>query len=82
MTGIKNTVAMFRARVIFLAVFLVITLGLVPSQAWAWGSATHAYIADRLGSTQGETNLNEIYGAMALDTFNSLRFPLSIPAPR
>ena len=69
---------MFQTRVIFLAVFLINTLGLVPSQAWAWGSATHAYIADRLGSTQGLTNLNEIYGAMALDTFN---YPYPFDSP-
>jgi hypothetical protein len=72
MTGIKNIGAICRFRVVFLTVCLVITLGLMPSQAWAWGSATHAYIADKLGSTQGLTNLNEIYGAMALDTFNYL----------
>ncbi|MEJ2093074.1 MAG: PEP-CTERM sorting domain-containing protein [Syntrophobacterales bacterium] len=72
MTRIKNTMAVCQARVIFLPLLLVTMLGLIHSQAWAWGSATHAYIADRLGSTQGLTNLNEIYGAMALDTFNYL----------
>ncbi len=43
-----------------------------PLPVWAWGSATHAHVADRLGAGQGAANLNEIYGAMALDTFNYL----------
>ncbi len=72
MTGLRKTTVRFRGRGLCMTVFLVIALGLVHAQAWAWGSATHAYIADKLGSTQGETNLNEIYGAMALDTFNYL----------
>lgn len=53
-----------RLAVTLLAVFL-----LCPIQVWAWGSATHAYIADKLGAKAGLANLNEIYGAMALDTF-------------
>ena len=50
---------------------MLLLLGLLlwPQQVLAWGSATHAHVADRLGASQGAANLNEIYGAMALDTF-------------
>jgi hypothetical protein len=53
---------------------LPLLLGLIlwPAQIWAWGSATHAHVADKLGAVDGAANLNEIYGAMALDTFNYL----------
>jgi hypothetical protein len=60
----------YGGRGLLLAISLVMALGLGHSQAYAWGSATHAYIADKLGATQGTANLNEIYGAMGLDTFN------------
>jgi len=55
----------------------LLLLGLLvwPAQVWAWGSATHAHVADRLGAVDGAANLNEIYGAMALDTFNYLFDP-------
>jgi len=56
-----------RLAVALLAVFL-----LCPIQVWAWGSATHAHIGDKLGAISGLANLNEIYGAMGLDTFNYL----------
>ncbi len=53
---------------------LLLVLGLLlwPVQVLAWGSATHAHVADLLGAVSGAANLNEIYGAMALDTFNYL----------
>jgi len=41
-----------------------------PTKASAWSEATHAYIADHTGKTSGFRNYNEIYGAMAPDTFN------------
>lgn len=49
---------------------VVITLILFASNAFPWGSATHAYIADNIGKTFPLRNLNEIYGAMAADIFN------------
>jgi hypothetical protein len=45
---------------------------ILASQAFAWGSATHAYIDDRLGKQGPVRNLNEIYGGMATDVFNYL----------
>ena len=40
----------------------------VPSSAFAWGQATHAYFARGLG--QGKLNSQEIYGATVPDLFN------------
>jgi hypothetical protein len=57
------------------AMVLLLGLLLCPAPVWAWGSATHAHVADRLGAVDGAANLNEIYGAMAMDTFNYLFDP-------
>lgn len=54
------------------------SLGLASSQAYGWGSGTHNYVADVLGSTQGSSNYQEMYGAMALDTFNFRFDPYSV----
>jgi len=50
----------------------IILLALVffSSEAFPWGSATHAYIDDQLNKQKGTKNLNEIYGGMAPDMFN------------
>jgi len=40
------------------------------SEAFPWGSATHAYIDDLIGKTKRSRNINEIYGGMAPDMFN------------
>ncbi len=52
------------------ACFLMIIF--VSSTAFAWGSATHAYIDDQLMKKKGLKNLNELYGAMSPDIFNFL----------
>ena len=68
MKEIRNKTANGWGRGLVIAIALLMTLGLVHTQALAWGSATHAYIANILGASQGTTaNLNEIYGAMAPD---------------
>jgi len=54
------------------------SMGLASSQAYGWGSGTHNYVADVLGSTQGLSNYQEMYGAMALDTFNFKFDPYSV----
>ena len=55
---------------------LVLILGLGASQAWAWGSATHTYIDDRLNRQgPGQKNLGEMYGGVAPDLFNYLFAP-------
>lgn len=50
----------------------IILLALVTfsSDAFSWGSATHAYIDDHLGKKGVVKNANEIYGGMAPDVFN------------
>jgi len=52
----------------------VICLGLTLSfsEAFSWGFATHAYIDDHLGKKQIQKNLNEIYGGVMPDLFNTL----------
>ncbi len=55
---------------------LVLILGLGASQAWAWGSATHTYINDRLNRQgPGQKDLGELYGGVAPDLFNYLFAP-------
>ena len=49
-------------------IFLVLVF--FSSNAFPWGSATHAYIDDRLGKKEWLKNMNEIYGGMAPDLFN------------
>jgi hypothetical protein len=52
----------------------VICLGLMfsSSEAFSWGFATHAYIDDHLGKKGIQSNLNEIYGGVMPDLFNTL----------
>ena len=55
----------------FLTAFFIcwsFLLGLVPTLAFPWGQATHAYFAKELG--QGKLDSQEIYGATAPDLFN------------
>jgi hypothetical protein len=54
------------------ALLVSCTLFFGVTQAHAWGSATHAYIDDRIGKQGPLRNLNEIYGGMAPDVFNYL----------
>ena len=57
----------------FLAMGLVfLVVGFFSSEAFPWGFATHAYIADHLGKTKKNQNADEIYGSVAPDTFNYL----------
>jgi hypothetical protein len=43
---------------------------LLPSAAFSWGSAVHAYIDGKLAAKGTLLNLNQVYGAMAPDAFN------------
>jgi hypothetical protein len=45
------------------------------SAAFGWGSATHAYIAERLNSKLPYLTLNQVYGSMAPDIFNLMPPP-------
>ena len=51
-------------------VLLVMASICTSSLAFAWGSATHALIADRLNVKGPVLTLNQIYGSMGMDTFN------------
>lgn len=48
---------------------LILFLSLV-APAFPWGSATHAYIATRIGRILPFSNTSEIYGSMVPDLFN------------
>ena len=48
----------------------VVLSWLAPGPSYAWGPATHAYIAHELGSEQGRADLQEVYGAVLPDAFN------------
>jgi len=52
----------------------VLCLGLMfsSSEAFSWGFATHAYMDDHLGKKGTRNNLNEIYGGVMPDLFNTL----------
>lgn len=56
---------------------LTVCLALLLSftSAFGWGSATHAYIAERLNSKPPYLTLNQVYGAMAPDIFNLMSPP-------
>ncbi len=49
--------------------FLILNLVMVSS-GFSWGSATHAYIAKRIGRLNVTLNFQEMYGLMAADLFN------------
>jgi len=57
----------------FYFLFLVLfALTFIPSAAYPWGSATHAYIVDHVSKKLGLSRINEIYGATSPDMFNYL----------
>ncbi len=45
---------------------------LAPMVVFAWGMATHVYLADHLGKSSGYWNYQEMYGATAPDLYKSL----------
>ncbi|NIQ37505.1 MAG: hypothetical protein GTN81_02800, partial [Proteobacteria bacterium] len=49
---------------------LLISMMVIPSKAFTWGIATHAFFFHELGRRYGYYNLQEIYGAMLPDLFN------------
>jgi hypothetical protein len=54
--------------VLSLSFFLLLAWAAVP--AFSWGSATHAYIAGKIGKRLPLMNANEVYGIMGPDIFN------------
>ena len=57
-------------RFFALVLSFCLLLGAVSVAAFAWGSATHAYIAEKIGKLWPLMNANERYGIMAADLFN------------
>ena len=55
---------------IVLSLSFVLLLAWAAVPAFSWGSATHAYIAGRIGMIFPMMNANELYGLMAPDLFN------------
>lgn len=49
---------------------VIVSVGLLFSEAFPWGWAVHSYIDDHLGMNRGLNNINEMYGGMAPDVFN------------
>jgi hypothetical protein len=61
----------FRMKKTLYYLFLVfLALSFIPSAAYPWGSATHAYIIDHVSKKLGLSKINEIYGAACPDMFN------------
>jgi hypothetical protein len=59
---------MKKILVLCLSLFLLLASAAVP--AFSWGSATHAYIAGKIGKIFPLMNANEVYGIMGPDLFN------------
>lgn len=57
----------------FVCTVMLLVMGV--SIACAWGGATHTYFADRLGAKFGFSDLNEMYGAVLPDAFNTMFDP-------
>lgn len=53
-------------------ILILFVLSLSSQMAFGFGAATHTYLAHRLGSQYGITNLHEMYGAVTPDMFNLL----------
>ena len=49
---------------------LVLSLGVLSSMAFSWGSATHVYIYEQLKKLGAIPNTNAIFGVIAPDVFN------------
>jgi hypothetical protein len=49
---------------------IFVTVVFFSTEAFSWGWAVHTYVDDHLGKKRGMKNLDEIYGGMAVDTFN------------
>jgi hypothetical protein len=58
-----------RAVATKIVLFVMVCLG-TSSPALAWGSATHALIAEQLNQKGPVLTLNQIYGSMGMDVFN------------
>ncbi len=56
---------------ITLSVLMMISLMLIMTPVvFAWGSATHSYLTEKLGNKEDVLNQQEMYGATLIDVFN------------
>ncbi len=55
---------------LILGLIIAVILSTAPAPAFAWGSATHLYLSEKLGNKNGGLNDQEMYGATVLDVFN------------
>lgn len=68
------------AKKVFMALgFLCCLFLMMPTAAFSWNQATHAYIAHRLGSQAGHDDLNEMWGSVAPDMYNFVSDPAWCP---
>jgi len=63
------------SRIKGVLVAVVLAAAVSASQVWAWGTATHVYLAHELGSRSGPLNLEEMYGAALADLPNVMPNP-------
>jgi hypothetical protein len=62
-------------RKICMALTVALAMALCAASAMGWGSATHAYIDERINSKGPLLTLNQVYGGMAADVFNFMSDP-------
>jgi hypothetical protein len=58
------------------AISVTLAMVLCAASAMGWGSATHAYINERVNHKGPLLTLNQVYGGMATDVFNFMNDPL------
>jgi hypothetical protein len=70
--GNKNTKGgiIMKKHVITIGCVVAVLMVFTVSNAFSWGSATHAYIGNKLGAKAGLKDFDEMYGALAPDVFN------------
>ena len=59
-----------KKQVLAIGCVVAILLMFSVSNVFSWGSATHAYIGNKIGAKGGLKNFDEMYGALAPDVFN------------
>jgi len=57
-------------KILVLSLTFLLLLAWAAVPAFSWGSATHAYIAGKIGKILPLMNANEVYGIMGADIFN------------
>lgn len=66
-------------KIMLMFLLTVVTMSLLTAFAYSWGSATHVYIAKKLGNEIGYANLQEMYGSTLPDMVNLKNIPQKEP---